>query len=786
MSIRSLALWLALAGGVLPHHGAARAQDDAPVVESGPADVPQRARSGRVAVKQVAGKLVVACDLATDVRRIPVNLFVDFERPIALELHNGAAGRQALDVEGTQPPREVRILFPEFELRTNGRTHGDEDFYNDFTKFHSHEIGENAVVGAIGAQLLAQHFVVLDLPAGQLQIREPRAQGEAQPRLAAATERDFDVPISLDSGFVWLPARLPNGESGVMALGTGRHDTLFDEELAAELGAPAGDLTSLRIGPLDVAAMVALRPEPSTLVHPDRALGQLGLGFLASVRVEIDRVNRFVRIERVRELPFPEADRAYFRARLADDGDTTEAHLDAHPTARLAPEAARLLVDQRLSAFASGDELGRALDWFVRTAPEDLRCTSALELVKELQAEGQAEAAVLLGERGLEHGRKDRYPDAAPKVRTRLGQMLYEAGDLDRAWRHLLAAAFGTPDDGLVNLYLGRIYEDQGKLVRAQSRYVQAVIRTESGPQALEGLARVSEKLGDVGGLSFDTVERLVAGKVYGFGAATKYEPPTGVLPNRRVLVEYFAGANLDYRAAVGGALAFEGLASHFDDDFAIPITYHHAVPTLSPLCNPAADAAAVERGAAGNILFVVGGTTGARAAGRQRDAEALFNDARRAVVQELGQFVDHEVEVTARFENGRLVGRVVASGPADPDFDLCVLLVERGVLYPGASTVVLHRHVVRSSLTDRPSGVPWSGDEDTLEYAFDVALSDLEAENRRHLDAAVAAGAAAVPTVGVRMDPRQLSVVAFLVDRSNGEVVQANRAPVENREEEL
>jgi hypothetical protein len=422
----------------------------------------------------------------------------------------------------------------------------------------------------------------------------------------------------------------------------------------------------------------------------------------------------------------------------------------------------------------------------VKTKDEDLRCSAALDLVKELQAEGQVEAAVLLGEKGLASGRKDRYPESQPQVRSRLGQMLYEGGEQERAWRHLLAAAFGQPDDGMVNLYLGRIYEDQGKLTRAQSRYVQAVIRPESGPQALEGLDRVARALGESQGLSVESVDRMIAGKVYGFGAATKYEPEAGVVPNRRVLVEYFAGAHLDPRGALGGALAFEGLDSHFDDDFAILLTYHVPLPKLSPLCNDAARHASVARSVEGNVVFVVGGTAFSPAVGRQRDSEATYNAGRRVVLEELAQFVDHEVTVEARVENGRIVGTARAEGPADPELALCVLLVENGVLFPGESTVVVHRNVVRANLVDSVNGVKWDSGEDELSYAFDVALADLEAENRAFLDAAVAAGAQSVPSVGVRMDPRQLAVVAYVVDRSTGEVVQAARARAVNDEGEL
>jgi tetratricopeptide (TPR) repeat protein len=783
-----LATGFAVAGAVTGAATTAFAQqpfDPASNPAAGPA--PSTARSsGRLPVTIVAGKLVAACDLATNARRIPANLFVDFDRQCALELHNSAAGRQALDVEGANPPREVRIIFPDLELSNVGRAHGDEDFLNDFTKYHSHEIGENAVVGTIGAGILSRYHVTIDLANGYLQLDAPRTQGANAARAVSPSADDFDVPITLDSGLVWLPARLPGDVTGAMALGTSRHDALIDELVVDDLDAPAGDVEFLRIGPLDVATVLALRPEPSTLAHPDGALGILGIGFLESFRVEIDRVNRFARIQRSAKQPFPADDRAFFAARVREEADATEAFLDAWPEARLTEEAARLLVDQRLEEFADEPDLRRAIERYVGSRPKDLRCSTALDLLKALRAEGEETAAVLAGECGLPSAREDRYPESGPQVRSRLGQILYARGDLDGAWRHLLSAAFNQPDDGTINLYLGRVYEDRGWLERAQSRYVQAIIVPESGPQAMEGLERVALALGEGGGLSVDTVDLQIAGKVYGFGAATRYRPDADVKPNRRVLVEYFAGAHLDHRAALGGALAFEGLASHFGDEYLVPLTYHVPIPKLSPLCTDVAEQVAARRGVTGGIVNVIDGVSAQRAAGRHRDADALYDMSRQAVVTELGQFSDYEIDIVASHADGRLVGDVLASGPADPDLDLMVLLAERGVLFPGASQVVVHRHVVRANLAERAGGVTWSEDADELSYRFDVALADLVDEHRAWLAAEVAKGAEDVPTLGTALDPRQLVVVAYLIDRATGEVAQANSARVELTEQEL
>ena len=196
------------------------------------------------------------------------------------------------------------------------------------------------------------------------------------------------------------------------------------------------------------------------------------------------------------------------------------------------------------------------------------------------------------------------------KIHARLGRVLLDMENTDRAWKHLLSAAFGMKEDGRVNLDLGRFYEGQGRLRRAESRFVQALIDAETGAEAFEGLARVRAGLGDTEPLSFDEVERRIEGKVVGFGAATRYEPPseetespTGgspeggsegaegaaesaepgtnedapSAPQRVALVELFTNPHMQRAGVQGGCLAFEGLRRHFADGHAAFLTYPHA-----------------------------------------------------------------------------------------------------------------------------------------------------------------------------------------------------------------
>ena len=239
--------------------------------------------------------------------------------------------------------------------------------------------------------------------------------------------------------------------------------------------------------------------------------------------------------------------------------------LEEHPGKRLAGEAARLLLDYRIEDAAPSDEIDAAVAWVFETEVGDLRTTRMLDLMKEMSDAGEVGVVVAAGRLGVDAGRGDRYPNAVHEVHGLLGRTLLDEGEGDEAWRHLLSAAFGLPEDGGVNLDLGRFYEQQGRYRRAFSRYVQAVIRPESGAGGLEGLQRVQALLKDDEGaaepFSVRTIERMIAGKVRNFGASSRFVPDDENPALRTVLCEFFTNGHLGSEER-GGAIGVHAL--HF------------------------------------------------------------------------------------------------------------------------------------------------------------------------------------------------------------------------------
>ncbi len=771
----------------------------------------------RFPVKVIQDRLVVTCDVSTTARRLPANLFIDFESPSTLELHNQAAsGLKSESPDGKTIP--ITVHLPGLEFQVERRQIGDDKYLDKFTKWHSIELGEVAVIGTLGGALLADFHVTFDLAAGEV-ILEPRSTLDIQGAAPTFPNGTTALDINVKDGMVWMPVILGEGKeaiAGAMALGSGRYDSVIDADLVANLGHPAGDVGRVSLAGFDLSERLALRPSEVPFVHPDGALGVTGLGLLENFRVEVDRTNRRVLLTPTADALFPQEDLAFFQSTWdvwgrREDPDALESYLETYPEVRLSAEAAVALLETRLIQGAGPEAVQKALDWADATAPKDLRATAALEWMATCAAFGFPEYLVLAGELGIKSGRDDRYPNAVHELHAKVGETQLELGQGTSAWKHLLSAAFGIPQDGRVNLGLGRYYESQadelrasgdldralGRYRRAFSRFVQASIQADSGPPAMEALARVQTKMTEAGSkdasFSVDLVERMIAGKVRNFGAATKFKETTENTTGKIVLVEFFTNAYYgteERGGAIGGALAQEGLMQHFNEDNVAFLSYHLAVPALDPLANELAIARAAEVGGAEPNVQIIDGVVAQPGAGKWREAEAIYDKTRKAILKQLQVESDFVLDLEVKYvapdpnasgpgsESGRVEGWVSLEGPEAANLSVHCVLAERGVLFPGKSGVVVHRMVARAELlegtTGDQHGAPWNAEDEYMEVPFNVSLEAIRASNEACLDRLINEGAGAVRKLSMTLDPRQLVVVAFVKDNSTGEVLQA------------
>lgn len=746
------------------------------------ADQASAQEGGRFPVRVVAGRLLFECDISSPTRRIPVNLFLDLDTACGLQLHNKAAGPLGAETQdGQQVP--LTLHFPDFKIAVPGREHGDEDFLNDFTKYHSAEMGENAVVGTLGAQVLKNYHLVYDIPNGYVEFKPARAKDNVVPE---STSGSVVLKVTEVNDLIWLPVVMRDGRQRGLALGGSRYDSIIDRDLAAAFDAPAGNVGALKVGSLDLAEFIAFRPAELVQVHPDRAVGVVGTNLFQQMRVEIDRANTWVRLTPADAPDFPEADLAFFKALLEEEAEALESYLEAWPESRLAPEAAERLVWMRVDDGGTDEEVLAAMQWRDKLFTEDLRATAALDLMKAMREDGWPEYLVMAGEIGIESGRDDRYPEAIHKIHSQLGETHLAGGDGEKAWRHLLSAAFGMPEDGMINLNLGRYYEQEGRYRRAFSRFVQAAIKPESGPQAMEALERVQAKLPTEEPFSVDLIERMIEGKVLNFGAAKKYEADPDNETNRVVLIEFFTNGNFgdEKGGAIAGALAHEALMSHFADGPAAFLSYHMVERGLEPLVNPYSIEMASRRGIPDAAYHVINGTVPAPGAGRPRDREDMYREIRDKAHDGLALDADWVLEVVdltvvEDVVRGKVVVKAAKAGAAS-GYKLHVVLAERGVLYPGLSTTVIHRNVARAALTPTMGGVTAKLEEGVFEYSFEQSLAEIAATNEAYLKQAMAEGVGQTILMSTKIDPGQISIVAYLHDPFSGIVEQAVQANYE------
>jgi tetratricopeptide (TPR) repeat protein len=726
----------------------------------------QEAGVARIPVHVVNGRLVVGCQIAAH-KRIAANLFIDYDAPVGLLLHNkAAAGIESEADDGTPVP--ITVFLPDLNIEVAQREAGDEQYFERFTKWYSKELGENAVVGTLGARVLSRYHVTFDLAAGFIELSAPHALSKEPPPDVAGSTR---VAVTLFNDLVWFPVAFGEHRGGALGLATSKYDTWVDADLCRELHHPAGDIGAARVGDLDIARVVPFRPEEIRQRHPDGVFGMTGLDLLEHFRLEVDRVNRFARFTPSAPANFAAADVEFYKARLAEEPAPVEAWLEAHKTERLAPEAAQLLLDLQLQARADEASMRRALEFVQGTRPADLKATGALELLQKLLQTGQAKYALIAGELGLANGREDRYPDAVHKLHAHMGSIQLQQGARRDAWKHLLSAAFGLPEDGPLNLDLARCYEQDGRYSRAYSRYLQALLSAESGPAAIEGLERVQPKLDDPEAFSVEGIEKLIEGRVEGFGAATKFHPDDGEMPQRAVLVEYFTNAHFEFE--IGVALGRDGLRDHFGNEYCVLVTYDVPEPELEPLVNPLSMRMWHDSGAK-EIAQFADGVYRLPEAARSRFKQEVYDACRGVVMQRLTTPTDYLIEVSADVDRTGIRGSVRFNGPENSDVVAQVILIERGVLFPGKSKVVIHRNVARAALTKSLEGEPFAPEYGTMNVDFDRTWDAILAENTAFLDQRAQAGAGVVSRVSMRVDPRQASVVAVLRNKKTHEVLQA------------
>ena len=143
-------------------------------------------------------------------------------------------------------------------------------------------------------------------------------------------------------------------------------------------------------------------------------------------------------------------------------------------------------------------------------------------------------------------------------------------------------------------------------------------------------------------------------------------------------------------------------------------------------------------------------------------------------ILAQLSEKSDFELKLITSVEGDEISGKLQVKGPGAANVRIQIVLAERGVLYPGKSKVVIQRMVARAALVDNPSGLLFKPEGGVMTVEFSRSLNAITEANIEYLKALQAAGAGTVQPFAAAMDPRQLTVVAFVRDGSSNKILQA------------
>jgi hypothetical protein len=736
---------------------------------------PARAADGEFPVTLIGGVPCARGTLAGS-KSIPASFLIDLGSTQALRVHERTGGMLALGGEAT-----ARVTLGAVELADLRSTQADGKLLEALTQEHSEELNEIPLVAILGLPAFAGRDVQLDLPAGVLRLLP--ASTDSIPAADRNTPALFTLPYLDRVGRAWLPITGPQDTELRAQLAALQWDTLIDATLAKSLDAPGGNVSTLKLGPLDLARELALRPEPPA--GRIRADVTLGSGLLSSFRVTVSPAQQTVTFERVRETRFPAEEQAYFVARAQTDSEAIEKFLDEHAASRLANEAAEQLLAFRIAdPLTSRAEIMKAVGYRARYEREDRRARTMMALADTVAQGTRLDkylAAADILKAALPYAPRDMNARAGHEIQARLGYFALRRNDLAAARVHLLSAAFGLPRDVSVNLWLAELYERTGKATRAWSRYLEAAISREAPPEAFAGLDRLNRDPNFRATFTMNDAEELLEGRISDHHSAERFTRGAADRTPPVRLVELFTC--LQSAPTMAPELAFNGLREYFAGTDVVLITYSVQIPERDPLASAVGVTRALFYGLDATPVAYFDGRDPQTQSGDESATEATYAAYRKAAEGGRRDSTPWQLTGDVRLSDGAIAGHIAVDGPtATGDLRVFIILCEKVVMAPGANGVVLHRNVARYGFSpaDGYAVAPAAG---RRTYEFKLATADLTADLERRLERAQKEGGFAFNVHPTYVDPRACLIAAFVQDATNQAVLVAGALDVRPRD---
>ncbi|MBP7934155.1 MAG: hypothetical protein KA354_05845 [Phycisphaerae bacterium] len=743
-------------------------------------EVPVQA-AAEIRFKVVDGRPCAMGTIHGPSKGIPANVVIELGLKMPLVIHERSG--KLLEIGGDS---RGEVRFGDLALG-NLKTHatGLKEL-EDLSRDYAPELGEIPAIAYLGLPAFEQFGVQIEIGEGVLRLLpgEEAVLSEGERSGSDGVSKATVVPYEESGSGYWLKAVAADGFTLRTRFMTSGNDTIIDSTAADLAGSAGGAIDPLSLGGLNLARLVAFRPEDLSEAPEPRPDLVLGVNLLSSLRVTIDQTHRRMLFEQTREPRFPIEERAYYQARTDGNAEAIESFVKGHATSRLAKEAAEKLLALRLEDTAGPREaITRAVRMRADLTPENRRAASLVTLADALIAGKRTDKYELATEVlkiGQESASTDLNGVAAHQILARTGQIALQRNDLKEARRALLSAAFGLPRDPLVNLWLGELYERTGKAARAWSRFVQAAISDDAPADAFRGLDRLNRDADFRASFSMGDAEQLLEGRVPAFHPADRFgEGGKGEDAKPVQLVELFTC--VDHGSTAAPELAFGGLQQYFDGTDVSWVQYHLASPAAEPLVSRASVSRAGFYQTTTAPAAFFDGKGPKTDAGDEKNAAQVYAAYQGAALAGRVGVAAWKVDGRIAFTEGKFVGIIEVQGSeAGGSLRLHVILCERLVMLPAANGVVLHRSVARALLS--PEGgfeLPAGSGGRSYEVMLTVAAVSEELDKR--ISAVEAEKEVRFLMRPFFVDPGACVVVAFLQDSRTREVLVARSLAVKN-----
>jgi tetratricopeptide (TPR) repeat protein len=357
-----------------------------------------------------------------------------------------------------------------------------------------------------------------------------------------------------------------------------------------------------------------------------------------------------------------------------------------------------------------------------------------------------------------------------------LGRLYSKQGKLDAAEQNFREALKANPQLAAASLGLAEIYEKRGDSASALNAYLDAAAlsRISAGARAsLNSLyARIHQ--GSMAGLEELLDARYRSAYPAPFAVA-RYQP--GAQRSDRVaLMEVFTGSGCP--PCVAASVAADLIMERFTAKELAVVMYHVHVPLPDPMTLSQNAARFRYYANIGVPTLAIDGILSPVGGGPREMARGIYDRISSEIEKQLTVPANARLKLRAALKGNTVetsVGIDRISGDSR-DLKLRILLVEEKVRYLGENGIRIHPMVVRSAAGAQGTGLPVNKrGPQTLTWSFD--LPAISAAIKKYLDEYEDGGQRGVKFVftekKIEIDPKDLTVVAFLQDDATQAVLQ-------------